>query len=313
MPKGLRCAAVILLLISLAIQICPAQSSGPANTDESQYRAFTADGKQVSLSHIIDTFANADVVLVGESHNDAIAHKLEAEIFSRAFEQKELRGRGLALSLEMFERDVQLVLDEYLAGLISERHFLSGSRPWNNYQTDYRPMIEYARANTLPVIAANAPARYVSRVSSEGAKALNQLSKEAKRWLPPLSYAPASDAYATKFRSLMGENASHATSASNPHSALHLLDAQNLRDATMAFAITEHLKKHGDALVIHVNGKFHSEERLGIYEHIKRFRGKARIAVITILDGEDPTKFDTARLGRFGDFVILTVSKPASK
>jgi uncharacterized iron-regulated protein len=72
-------------------------------------------------------------------------------------------------SLEMFERDVQIVLDEYVKDLITEKKFLDDSRPWNNYKTDYRPLVEYAKQNKLPVIAANAPRRYINMVSRGGA------------------------------------------------------------------------------------------------------------------------------------------------
>jgi uncharacterized iron-regulated protein len=87
-----------------------------------------------------------------------------------------------------------------------------------------------------------------------------------------------------------------------------MLDAQALRDAAMAEAIARHLGKTRDALVVHVNGAFHSEQRLGVPEHLQRYRSKARTLVVTIVpagDGEFP-RFDAAKLGNLGDFVILT-------
>src|SRR5690349_22509367 len=47
---------------------------------------------------------------------------------------------------EMFERDVQPALDAYLAGRLSEKDFRAQSRPWGNYDTAYRPLIERAKA-----------------------------------------------------------------------------------------------------------------------------------------------------------------------
>jgi uncharacterized iron-regulated protein len=213
---------------------------------------------------------------------------------------------------------VQAVLDEYLAGLISERHFLLSSRPWRNYETDYRPLVEYARARRLPVIAANAPARYVSRVSSQGPASLGALSKDAaKSWLPPLPFPPASEAYAAKFNRFMTGGgaaaptptpAPAATTAAqaSPHGSLHLLEAQTLRDASMAYRIAEFLKRGRDPLVVQVNGTFHSEERMGVPEQLARYRPKARAVVVTIVPEDDFPAFDAARLGRLGDFVIIT-------
>jgi uncharacterized iron-regulated protein len=326
----LRAAGSILLLITLAAQIGLAQAPPNAPTPEAHYRAFDRQGRRVTLREVVEALGAADVLLVGETHNDPVAHLLEAELLRLADEKFNQPGararRPLALSLEMFERDVQLVLDEYLGGLIAERHFLSAGRPWKNYQTDYRPLVEYARAQGLPVIAANAPARYVSRVSASGPDSLASLPAGAKALLPPLPFPPASREYEAKFtRFMQGDapaaaptpappttspGATPAQTPANPHAAhggaLHLLAAQALRDASMGYSIAEFLRQRPEALVVHVNGKFHSEERLGVAEQIKHYRPQARVLVLTILPGEGFPDFDAGRLGPLGDFVIIT-------
>lgn len=70
----------------------------------------------------------------------------------------------------MFERDVQEVMDEYLTGCIRQQDMLQDSRPWPNYLSDYAPLVELAKANSIPVIAANAPRRYVGMVGRGGLK-----------------------------------------------------------------------------------------------------------------------------------------------
>lgn len=321
MKYGLRRLASILLFAGLAAQLAAAQEA-PAP----HYRAFDSKGQAVTLQAIIDSLESADVLLVGETHDNAVAHLLETELLRRADERfgaASPKRRDVALSLEMFERDVQTVLDEYLAGLITERHFLLSSRPWRNYETDYRPLIEYARARRLPVIAANAPARYVSRVSSQGPQSLAALSKDVLRdWLPPLPFPPASEAYAAKFNRFMSgsvaaapahtpapastQTAAPAAAQVSAHGSLHLLEAQTLRDASMAYRIAEFLKRGRDPLVIHVNGTFHSEERMGVPEQLARYRAKARSVVVTIVPDEGFPDFDASRLARLGDFVIIT-------
>jgi uncharacterized iron-regulated protein len=303
---GLRRLASILLFAGLAAQLAAAQGAPSAH-----YRAFDSKGRAVTLQTIIDSLEAADVLFVGETHDNAVAHLLEAELLRRADESFGAASPGrrdVALSLEMFESDVQTVLDEYLAGLISERHFLLSSHPWRNYETDYRPLIEYARARRLPVIAANAPARYVSRVSNQGPQSLAALSKDAvKDWLPPLPFPPASEAYAAKFRRFMsGGVAAPAAAQVSAHGTLHLLEAQTLRDASMAYRIAEFLKRGRDPLVVQVNGTFHSEERMGVPEQLARYRPKARSVVVTIVADEGFPAFDAARLARLGDFVIIT-------
>lgn len=312
--------ASILLLVALPVQLIPT-THAQAPTPEALFRAFDSKGRAVKLEEIMGALDGADVLFIGETHNDPTAHLLEAELLRRADERfaqnSSGKKRNVALSLEMFERDVQTVVDEYLAGLISERHFLLSSRPWRNYETDYRPLVEYARARRLSVIAANAPARYVSRVSANGPDSLQVLSKDAKASLPPLPFRPASDIYAAKFNRFMGISMTTATASSPPsphaaptqtgaHGTFHLLDAQNLRDASMAHAIAEHLKKRRDALVVAVNGTFHSEERLGVPDQLKNYNSKARTIVVTIISDADFPAFDAERLGKLGDFVIIT-------
>src|SRR5438270_3080549 len=310
--------ASILLPAALAAQLVPAAGAGARQAPEAHYRAFDSKGRPVKLQEIVDALDKADVLVVGETHNDGVAHLLEAELLRRADETygpSSQRKRSLALSLEMFERDVQTVLDEYLGSLIQERHFLLSSRPWSNYQTDYRPLVEYAREHHLPVIAANAPARYVSRVSGLGPDSLHELSTAAKSCLPPLPFPEASEAYASKFNRFM-QGASVGTppfqqpagsqTQANPHGGAHLLEAQTLRDASMAYSIADYLKRQRGALVVQVNGTFHSEERLGVPEQLAHYRPNARIVVVTIISDEGFPNFDVGRLGKLGDFVILT-------
>lgn len=292
---------LFFLLMTISI---PAQT--PTIT-EANYRIYDAQGNPATLEKIVDSLKDVDVVFLGELHDDQTAHFLQNAIFQKAFE-KYGAERKVALSLEMFERDVQVVLDEYLNNLISENHFLLSSRPWGNYKTDYRPLVEFAKEKKLPVIAANAPRRYVNMVSRNGRDSLSALSKEAKSWLASLPYNQASEAYAKKFNALMG-GSMEAKMGLNK-----ILDSQSLWDATMAFWISEYLKDTKNPLVVHLNGSFHTENRLGTPEHLLKYSKKAKFLVVTMRYEENFENFDKAKHSNSGDFVILTDAKiPRSK
>ncbi len=157
----------------------------PRGPGSEHYAAFTEGGVYLpDLQAVALHIAGANVVFIGETHDDPVAHHLELEIFKALHTQE----RGVALSLEMFERDVQPVLDGYLAGLYPEEQFLKAARPWSNYGAAYRPLIEYARAESLAVIAANAPRRTVNLVAREGPEVLQTLPMAERQWLPPLPY-----------------------------------------------------------------------------------------------------------------------------
>ncbi len=352
-----------LLLLSSLLALTPeaVPSTTPTDSTRPPFLVFTGQGAPSSIESVLEAMNAADVVFIGESHDDSVAHAVEAELLQKAFARHAVspepppatRSRGrrnrkdadrqsprrLVLAMEMFERDVQLVLDEYLAGLVRERDFLAASRPWGNYASDYRPQVEFARIHKIPVVATNAPARYVSRVGREGPESLSALNRTARTFVAPHGFPPASEAYAEKFRQVMREmmasamrstaiadtmaadsTGTHTSPADTSHSAARpadttgappshgtrfTLDAQNLRDATMAYSIVETLKATPGALILHVNGSFHSNFGLGTPEHTLRLHPKIRQLVVAILSDGYP-EFDPEHMQGTGDFVILT-------
>lgn len=275
--------------------------------EASKFTVFDRKGNASSLSHIVKSLESIDVVFLGEMHDDVVGHAVQFEIFKAALDSYSAKRR-ITLSLEMFERDVQTVMNEYLAGLITEGHFLLNSRPWGNYKTDYRPLVEVAKEKKLDVVAANAPRRYVNMVSRKGRESLNGLSKEAKAWIAPLPYAEASDAYSKKFKSLMGASAEAQMGLDK------ILSSQSLWDATMAHSVAKSLAKNKSSLVVHLNGGFHTENRLGAVEHLVKYKPGAKVVVVSIKYEDDFKNFDKAKHTGLGDFVILTDAKePRSK
>ena len=274
---------------------------------EEQFRAFDGKGNPVTIDRIIKAIGENDAVFLGEQHDDAVGHAVQAEIFRRAVGQY-MANRKVALSMEMFERDVQIVVNEYLDGLISEPQFLASSRPWGNYKWDYRPLVELAKEKKLAVIAANAPRRYVNMVSRNGRDSLNSLSKEARSWLPPLPYGEPSPAYSAKFKALMRQSPEAQMGIDK------ILASQSLWDAGMSNSVANYLKKNKSALVVHLNGGFHTENRLGTVEHLLTYRPKTKVLVVTIRYEDDFKTFDKTKHTDLGDFVILTDGKqPRSK
>lgn len=281
-----------------------------------EYRVFTGAGEPSNLDDLVAAVADADVVFVGETHDDPTGHMLEAELLRRA---DEAYG-DVALSLEFFERDVQLVLDEYLTGLITESSFTSSARPWPRYQTDYKPLIEYAKKHGIDVIAANAPRRYVRRVTREGRDALNELPASARAYLAPLPYGEPSDVYRDQWIGVISEVMeqegtkcglpvpdSVARAPMGSHAAMgNQLQAQALWDATMAWSIAEYLDMHPEDRVIHMVGGFHVARGTGTPEHFAAYRPEARTLIVMLRPVDHVGAFEPAPSGQWGDFVIQT-------
>jgi uncharacterized iron-regulated protein len=102
-----------------------ATSDGTAYTLEyldrsRRFSVWHGNGRRSSFSELLSAARAADVVMLGEDHHDAVTHKLQEILFARL-----AASRPVSLSLEMFETDVQHVLDEYLGGLLREQELMS--------------------------------------------------------------------------------------------------------------------------------------------------------------------------------------------
>lgn len=280
---------LLLLLVNLYV----------SGQDKVSYKIYNAATKQqITLSDLATAMNNADVLFYGEEHDDSVGHVVEFELFKALTAQ--YPGK-VTLSMEMFETDAQMVLNEYLQGLIREKNFVAEARAWPRYKTDYRPLIELAKTNSIPVVAANAPARYVNMVTNGGLNNLNRLSKTALSYLPPLPIDTATGAYYKKFVGIMGG-----------HGAMggkQIYQSQNLWDVTMAWSIARFYKKHKDYKILQINGGFHSEEKMGIVSQLKHYAPKARVITINAYADKDPNNPDWTTYQTKADYIILTVSK----
>lgn len=258
------------------------------------YRIYSVkQKKEISLNRLLRDLRKADVIFFGEEHNHPVAHELELAVL----EGLHRKGRrNVALSMEMFQTDVQLVFDEYLNGLITEKGLERDGRLWKNY-ADYRPLVEFARENELYVLAANTPGRYVNRVTQDGLSSLNALGDEARKLLPPLPIDTLEGRYYEKFSALMGGHAGM--------SGLHLYQSQNLWDATMAWRIAQLAKDRPGSQILHVTGRFHSDEKLGTYRQLSRYTSELKCMNISAFSDEsfDAPQWDEWE--KLGDVVIL--------
>ena len=262
---------------------------------EDHYKIYDTRTKQIiSVDKIIDDCKKADVLFFGEEHNDSAGHYMENIIFQALHKQY---GNDLALSLEMFESDNQIALNDYLSGFIPEDRFSKDVRLWSNYK-DYRPMIEYAKQNKLNVIAANPPRRYVSMVSRRGTKSLDSLSKESKKFLPPLPYDTLVGRYREKFMETMKES----PGGGNPN----IYYSQSLWDAGMSYSIYKYWRKNKDKKIFHCVGRFHCDEKLGTLAQLQKRKQGLKILNISSFSDEPFSNPDWEKFNTLGDYIILT-------
>jgi len=238
--------------------------------DKPAYVLYNAKGKKVSYEKMLKNLRGQDVVLIGELHNNPISHWLELEITQVLAE-----NRQLVLGAEMFERDNQAALTNYLQGKITAKGLDSSARLWKNYKTDYAPLVNFAKEKNLPFIATNVPRKYASQVSRGGFESLSNLTSEEKAWIAPLPVAyDANLPGYQKMLTMMGE-----------HTSPNMPKAQALKDATMAHFLFTNWTP--GSLFIHYNGSYHSEYYEGISWYLKRSKADIKIATIATVSQKE--------------------------
>ena len=283
----------ILLLSIILITLLSMKNDKPA------YRLFDQNGKNASYKEMLKEASEADIVFFGELHDNPICHWLEYELTADLYAE---RGKNLILGAEMFESDNQLIVDEYLGGLIKEKNFEAEARLWPNYKTDYKRLLNFARDSSLAFIATNIPRRYAAMINKSGFDALNSLEKNAYQFIAPLplKYDSTLACYADMYK-MMGDAPSHATR--------NIACAQDSKDATMAYFILKNFTK--GKTFLHFNGSYHSDRFQSIIWHLKQADPTLRIITISSVEQAemDDLKKESEGLANFIIVIPETMSK----
>jgi len=297
----LYCRQVLTLFSALALCfLLPA-----ANAMAPLIITDTHTGKTISQNALLDRLAQADVVFVGEQHTDPATHALELTVLEGLHKRA---GGRLTLGMEMWERDVQPALDAYLHGRTDEAAFRKTARPWSNYQTDYRPLVEYARANGIPILASNVPQPIASAIAKRGLAALTDA--------PPgqaaaLVQAPHDGAW-LRFQAVMeAMGSAHGGAAMDAATIERFYEAQVVRDETMAESIARRLEAAPNGLVLHLNGQFHSDYGDGIPRRVLWRRPLTRIVIVSVVPVADVKKAPPVMDKALADYVVLVSAPPA--
>lgn len=256
------------------------------------YKLFKADGSEASYEEMLKAVLQTDVVLFGEHHNNPISHWMQFELSSDLFQKK---GQDMILGAEMFESDQQILVDEYLSGSISAGMFKSQARLWDNYTTDYKPLLDFALDHQLPFVATNIPRRYASMVADGGFEYLDSIQKPAYQWIAPLPipYDPDLPGY----KKMMNMKGMHREP--NPN----MSKAQAAKDATMAHFILQN--RADNQLFIHFNGSYHSNNYEGIGWYLKEYDPTIEFSTITTVEQTNLNQLDEEH-HTMADFILVT-------
>lgn len=252
----------------LSVLLCCTTPAFSAPQTFFEYQLYTPTGESTTLESLVPSISDYPVVLVGEWHSHSAVHRFQSDLYKKLLEKKPETD----LSMEQFSRPSQGTLDEYLSGKIGERALIAHGRAWPNYTSDYRALVEQAKAASRTVIAANAPRDIVHCIGQVGPNYIKHLSRKDKGYVA--AKLDTSDRpYKAQFMELM--------QGMNGKMVENMYAAQISWDETMAESIAKHLKQNPNAHVMHTAGKFHVENGDGIAYSLKKRLPEVNIALIT--------------------------------
>jgi uncharacterized iron-regulated protein len=281
---------IILLLLVVFVAFISAKSDHPA------YRLFTGKGKITDYKDLLKEAEKADVIFFGEMHDNPICHWLELELAKDLYEVKK---QSLVIGSEIFERDNQLLLNEYISGMIRKKDFEAEAKLWKNYGTDYAPLVDFAHDNKIKFVATSIPRRFAAIVNLKGFEGLDSINAVERGMMAPLpvKYNPQLACYRDMIANMGDAGASHA--------GVNIQKAQAIKDATMAHFI---LKNGTEGITfLHINGSYHSDRYEGIVWFLRKYNQKNEtdLKILTISSVEQESIDDLGEKNKgLADFII---------
>jgi uncharacterized iron-regulated protein len=273
--------AQLILLFVLLLNVTFAQN-------EQAFIIYKSNGKKASFKEMKKLAEQQEIVFFGEHHDNPIAHWLEFELTKDLFAKHQA---NLQLAFEMFEQDQQVILDKYVNGSFTEKQFADSCRLWPNYETDYRPLIDFAKENKLKCVASNIQRKYASLLFKKGRTALDTLSPLIKSQMADVNFPI--DTTLSQYREIRAMGGEHM--------GINMIVAQAIKDATMAKFIL--VNRNSNTRTIHYNGAFHSDYKQGILWYIWKQNPDLKIMTISTVTQENINKLDKENLNK-ADFII---------
>jgi uncharacterized iron-regulated protein len=236
-------------------------------TPPSTVAAFTdpiANRPMIARPAILRQLFQAQVVYLGETHDHLPDHEAQLAILKQLHAHKP----NLTIALEMFQKPFQAKLDQYLNGTLTEAELLAQTeypKRWSFNWDFYSPILQFAKANQIPVLAINTPSEITRKVARTG---LESLDPEDFKWIPPLAEI---DVTSAAYRQRLQETyQSFHQAHGNSDGFDRFFQAQVLWDETMAEAIAQYWLTHPSRKVVVLVGQGHLLYGDGIPTRVKR-------------------------------------------
>ncbi len=231
------------------------------------------------LDELILKLLSKQLISVGETHTNYGHHLNQLEIIRRLHAE----FPGIAIGMEMFQQPYQSQLDAFIKGDLNERQLLETSGWYKRWGYDYRlyrPILDFAQKNHIPVVALNISTEIKERVSEVG---LDGLSEEERQQIPP-QIDRSDQAYEQRLREIYDQHPQMKKEDFD-----RFVEVQLLWDESMASQAAIWLKAHPGKKMILLAGTGHLLFGSGIPDRVKR-RTPVESAIVLPADGLEVTR-----------------------
>jgi len=160
----------IVLVITVLTVMCAVGVTASLRVENPQLYDLS-ENRSISLKQLAVELKTKRIVLVGEHHNNIRHHINQLEVIRALHEA----GAKVAVGMEMFRSDSQKYLGQWVAGKIPEKEFEKiYYANWNYNWSLYRPILQYARENRIPVLGLNVSRKITRQVARQGFQSLNK-------------------------------------------------------------------------------------------------------------------------------------------
>jgi uncharacterized iron-regulated protein len=199
----------------------------------------------------------ADVVYVGETHDDPAHHQYELELI-RGFLGRNMK---FAIGWEMFDETQQSSIDAWASRKISLEELLVKTdfqKRWGIYSPVYEQILQTTEKANVRNLALNAPSELARKIARAEPLTAEEMA------LLPSGFVADAGAY-KNFVALMGEHPGVEETDRRRY-----FDAQNVWDQTMASRILEFKRRYPKVKLVVLTGRDHVVGGYGIPFYLRQ-------------------------------------------
>src|SRR5215813_10934805 len=221
------------------------------------FQPGTGQARPIATDRLFAQLSQRHVILLGEVHDNADHHRWQVATIAGLH----ALHPQLEIALEMLPHRLQNVLDQWVAGELTEEQFLTRTQwrtVWGHDPALYMPIFHFARLHRLPMIALNVERSLTHKVGEQGWASVPPQEREGVS-----DPAPPTPAYSDMLYESFQQHGHESKERSDP-AFRHFVDGMLLWDRTMAQGIAETSARRPQTIVVGLMGMGHLQNRDGV-------------------------------------------------